>query len=206
MPAIGLSGFAQSGKTTVANFIEKNYAFRRKHIAVPLRDMLAVLLRHNGLSDEMIYRYLEGDLKESVIPELGVTSRHAQITLGTEWGRELINPDLWANTWAFGVTERDRVMNDSVRFVNEEEVIKNKLKGFTILIVRPGTKPAKFKWGIFGEKLYDWFGLLWGAHASERTDLLNPTYVVVNDGTEEDLFAQIDGIMSDEGWTFRLVA
>src|SRR5436190_14270704 len=88
---IGLSGFAQSGKTTAALYLEQKYGIRRKHIAEPLRAMLAVLLKANGMKDSMITRYLEGDLKETVIPELGVTSRYAQITIGTEWGRNLIN-------------------------------------------------------------------------------------------------------------------
>lgn len=130
-------------------------------------------------------------LTSSVIPELGVTSRYAQITLGTEWGRTLINPDLWADTWAAGVEDGESVMNDSVRFPNEETAIHG-LGGFTILIVRPGTKPAKFKWGWIGEKLHDWFGVLWGAHDSERTDLLQPDYVIHNDASVEQLYLDID--------------
>jgi hypothetical protein len=143
-------------------------------IADPLRAMLAVLLKANGMKADEITRYLEGELKEQVIPCLGVTSRYAQISLGTEWGRVLINPDLWANTWGKGMEEGESVMNDSVRFPNEEDVIRS-LGGFTILIVRPGTKPVKFKWGWICEMLYDWFGVMWGAHDSERTDRLKPT-------------------------------
>jgi hypothetical protein len=66
---------------------------------------LAVLLQANGMSSDMITRYLEGDLKEQLIPELGVTSRYAQITIGTEWGRKLIGEDLWANTWERGIAD-----------------------------------------------------------------------------------------------------
>lgn len=192
---IGLSGFAQSGKTTAALYLEQKYGVRRKHIAEPLRAMLAVLLKANGMSADMITRYLEGDLKESMIPELGVTSRYAQITLGTEWGRELVDQDLWANTWAAGIEDGGSVMNDSVRFPNEEQAI-HQLGGFTILIKRPGTKPVKFSWGWIGEKLYDWFGVLWGAHDSERTDLLKPDYVIHNDSTVEQLYADIDAAIA----------
>jgi hypothetical protein len=195
MTVLGLSGFAQSGKTAAAKYLETK-GYTRKHTAEPLRAMLAVLLKANGLSSEMITRYLEGDLKEQMIPEIGVTSRVAQITLGTEWGRERVNPDLWADTWARGISADDNVLNDSVRFPNEEAAIRD-LDGFTIMIKRPGTKPAKFKWGFIGEKLYDWFGVLWGAHDSERIDRLSPDYVIKNDGTLQDLYDAIDRVVED---------
>jgi hypothetical protein len=195
--SIGLSGFAQTGKTTVANYIEAKYGYRRQHIAEPLRDMLRTLLRRFGLEDELITRYLTGDLKEKVIPELGVTSRHAQITIGTEWGRELIDDDLWANLWAYEADQAGgKAMNDSVRFPNEEQAIRA-LGGFTILVVRPGTRPAAFK-SWLGRKFYDWFGCMWGVHPSERIDLLNPDYTIVNSGSLEELYCKVDEIMERE--------
>ncbi|MEY9138477.1 hypothetical protein ABIE79_010005 [Bradyrhizobium diazoefficiens] len=194
MTVVGLSGFAQSGKTTAALYLEKKYGIRRKHIAEPLRAMLAVLLKANGMSSDMISRHLEGDLKECVIPELGVTSRYAQITLGTEWGRQLIGDDVWANTWERGIEDGDSVMNDSVRFPNEADAIRRR-GGVVILIKRPGTRPANFKWGKIGAFLYDKFGLMWGVHDSERTDRLNPDFVIHNDSTVEQLYADIDAAM-----------
>lgn len=194
MTVIGLSGFAQSGKTAAALYLEKKYGVRRKHIAEPLRAMLAVLMQANGMSSEEITRYLEGDLKESVVPCLGVTSRYAQITIGTEWGRELINQDLWANTWARGIQDDESVMNDSVRFPNEAEAIRQ-LGGIVIMIKRPGTKPAKFKWGRIGEFLYDRFGLMWGVHPSERIDLIKPDFIIHNDSSIEQMQADLDAAM-----------
>lgn len=196
MRALGISGLAGSGKTTAALHIEGRWGFRRKHIATPLRAMLAVLLRANGLDEETIHRYLEGDLKETVIPELGVTSRQAQITLGTEWGRQLISPDLWARTWARGIGLTDRVMNDSVRFLNEEEVIRE-MGGITIMIERPGAEPAAYRWNGLGRTLYGTTGLMWGVHDSERTDRLMPDYTIVNDGSVEDLHRALDEVMMD---------
>lgn len=194
MTVVGLSGFAQSGKTTAALYLEKKYGIRRKHIAEPLRAMLAVLLQANGMSSAMITRYLEGDLKEKLIPELGVTSRYAQITLGTEWGRQLINNDLWSNTWCRSVQDGESVMNDSVRFPNEADAIR-KLGGIVIMIKRPGTKPAKFNWGKVGEFLFDKFGIMWGVHPSERIDLIKPDYVIDNEHSIEQLHADLDMVM-----------
>lgn len=195
MTVVGLSGFAQSGKTTAALYLEQKYGIRRKHIAEPLRAMLAVLLTANGMKADEITRYLEGDLKEQVIPCLGVTSRYAQITIGTEWGRELISQDLWASTWARGIADGESVMNDSVRFPNEAEAVR-KLGGIVIMIKRPGAKPAKFKWGKIGEFLYDKFGLMWGVHDSERSDRIKADFVIHNDASVEQLYADLDEAMA----------
>jgi hypothetical protein len=188
---IGLSGFAGSGKTAAAQHIEKQWGFQRRHIAEPLRRMLASLMRDNGIEEEMIERYLTGDLKDGVIiPEFGVTSRDLQITLGTEWGRTHVGENLWVDTWHRGIKPGERVMNDSVRFPNEERAIKED-RGITILIRRPGTGPAKFK-SRMGRLLYKLTGLMWGVHDSERVDRLRPTYIIDNDGSLDDLYRQID--------------
>jgi hypothetical protein len=191
MTAIGLSGFAQSGKTTAAKYLEEKYGFERHHIAETLRAMLAVLLKNNGIPSDMITRYLEGDLKETVIPQIGKSGRELQISIGTEWGRELVHPDLWANTWAALIGRGHKAMNDSVRFPNEEGAIKD-LGGFTVLIKRPGTGPVAFKWGKIGKFLFDTFGLMWGVHDSERTDRLKPTYIIHNDGDVQALYDDLD--------------
>ena len=205
MTVVGLSGFAQSGKTTAALYLEKKYGIRRKHIAEPLRAMLAVLLTANGMKADEITRYLEGDLKEQVIPCLGVTSRYAQITIGTEWGRELINENLWANTWAAGVADGESVMNDSVRFPNEAAAIRQ-LGGFVIMIKRPGTKPAKFKWGKLGEFLYDKLGIMWGVHPSERIDLIKPDFIIHNDADVETMYADLDKAMAEHFSKTQLIS
>lgn len=132
--------------------------------------MLAVLLQANGMKADEITEYLEGDLKEQVIPCLGVTSRYAQITIGTEWGRELISQDLWSNAWAAGVTDGESVMNDSVRFPNEAAAIRG-LGGVVIMIKRPGTRPAKFK-NKLGEFLFDKFGIMYTAKRREAAAIL----------------------------------
>lgn len=194
---LGISGFAGSGKTTVATYIEMKCGYERRHIAEPLRRMLASLLREYGMPDDEIARYLTGELKEAVIPCLGVTSRHAQITIGTEWGRELINPDIWADLWARQAAQSKRpVMNDSVRFPNEEDAIRA-VGGITILVTRPDTGPAAFKWGQFGKWLYEVFGIMWGVHDSERVDRMDPDFILANNGSLELLYAKIDSIMTE---------
>ncbi|WP_439357743.1 hypothetical protein [Bradyrhizobium sp. DASA03007] len=205
MTVVGLSGFAQSGKTTAALYLEKKYGIKRRHIAEPLRAMLAVLMQANGMKADEITDYLEGSKKEQIVPCLGVTSRYAQITLGTEWGRELISEDLWSNTWAAGVKDGESVMNDSVRFPNEADAIRG-LGGVVIMIKRPGTRPAKFKWGKLGEFLYDKLGLLWGVHDSERIDRIKPDFVIHNDGSLETLYADLDKAMATHFSRVQLIS
>lgn len=192
-PPIGLSGFAQSGKTTAANYLEVEYGYKRLHIAEPLRKMIGELLWSFGMFADERDKYLEGYLKEEVIPCLGVTSRHAQITLGTEWGRNHISPDLWVNAWKHRAASFAAPMNDSVRFPNEERTIRD-MDGFTILIVRPGCGPAAFKSRI-GKWLFETFGMMRGVHDSERTDRLSPDYVIHNTGTVEQLHRMLDRVV-----------
>ena len=203
-PAIGISGYAGAGKTEVARVLESEFGYTRRHIAEPLRRMLASLLREYGMPMTMVEAYLTGSRKEDVIPELGVTSRHCQITLGTEWGREQIGQDLWANLWARqAASVGGAVLNDSVRFPNEEAAIRD-IKGFTILVERPGVGPAAFKWKRLGPLLLRWFGVHWGVHDSERVDRLRPTYRIVNDGSVEDLRDAVRGVMYRQGFANRL--
>ena len=196
---VGLSGYAGSGKTAAATRLTLRWGMTRQHIAEPLRRMLASLMRDFGYCEEHIERYLTGDLKEELIEGIGATSRHCQITLGTEWGRQQIRSDLWADLWVRQAQlAGGGVMNDSVRFPNEEIAIRDSDVGFTVLIQRPGTGPAAFKWKRLGPLLYRRFGCMWGVHDSERVDRLNPDYVVVNDGTLSDLYDKIDAIMRAE--------
>lgn len=89
MNIIGFAGKAGAGKDTCADYLISTYAHRRAALAQPLKTML-----HAGLGlDPADYQTLEQ--KEAVIPWLGVSYRHAAQSLGTDWGRKLINPDVW---------------------------------------------------------------------------------------------------------------
>jgi hypothetical protein len=202
-PSIGLSGFAKSGKTTAANYLEAEYGYTRLHIADPLRAMLHSLLIDFGYDYDQIHYYLEGAGKENVIPCLGVTSRHAQITLGTEWGRAQISPDLWVNCWQQRAERlTSPAMNDSVRFPNEETKIRQ-MNGFTIMIVRKVAGPVAFT-SRLGKLAYRLTGAMWGVHPSERVDLLRPDFIVHNNGTLKQLHLMLDRVMYAVGEDYHV--
>lgn len=82
---IGLMGKARVGKDTAANALVQEFGFSRYAFADPLKNMLTA-----GFGD----LFHEGD-REQVIKWLGKSPRQLMQTLGTEWGRNLVHPDLW---------------------------------------------------------------------------------------------------------------
>ena len=126
---------AQSGKTTVATFLQER-GYCRLPFAQPMRDMLSSMLSHLGYSEELIAHHLNVD-KEAVLPELGVSARHLLRTLGTEWGRECVSPTVWLDVWLAKARRKSFVVVDDVRFTNEAELIHT-LGGEVWRITRPG--------------------------------------------------------------------
>lgn len=117
----------QSGKTTVAKYMVEKYDYIRLSFASPLKAMMTTLLEASGYSDSEADEYVYGSRKEDVIPIFGRTSREMMQTLGTEWGRNAVSPDIWMK-----VTERKmvelldagkRVIIDDMRFHNEFEMV-----------------------------------------------------------------------------------
>ena len=129
---IGLSGLKGSGKSTAANFLVEA-GFMKMSFAEPIKRMLACV----GLS----YEDLFGSRKEEPNSMLdGKTPRYAMQTLGTEWGRDLISPDLWVNVVKHDILYRhagDNIVIDDCRFPNEIAMILD-MKGIIVYIERGG--------------------------------------------------------------------
>jgi hypothetical protein len=170
---IGLCGVAGSGKTTVANILVEKYGFQRVAFADPLKDMLKAV----GFTHEQLY----GSEKEVVVPDLGVTPRHAMQTLGTEWGRQHIGTDFWVKLWmrkvqALRIKGID-VVCDDIRFRNEAAAVRS-MGGGVIAVFRP-TSTLK--------------GYPEALHSSE-TGMLIPDRIVHNDGDLQALEVWVDRI------------
>lgn len=130
---IALVGNVGAGKSTVAQHLIEQHGYKLVKFAGPLKNMLRAI----GLDDEEI----EGSRKEVPCDLLcGKTPRHAMVTLGTEWGRDLIGPEFWTGLWmeetAAHLNAGQVVVVDDCRFPNEYEAVK-KMRGVAWHIVRP---------------------------------------------------------------------
>lgn len=124
---IGLySPSPQSGKSTIAQHLKATRHYVVLPFAETLKDMATVLLEALGHEREHIEQLLSHN-KGFYVPELGCTVRHLLQTLGTDFGRKLIDRDIWNNVWlAKYQSLRHRnidVVVDDVRFVNEAELL-----------------------------------------------------------------------------------
>lgn len=138
---IGLAGYAQSGKSTVANILAEQYGFQRLAFADGIRRCLfalnPVVPTEDGvvrLQDLVTQRGWE-DAKVS-FPEV----RRLLQVFGTEVGRELFDEDVWVQELfkAMGsIGSADYVIAD-VRFPNEVGAIRS-AGGEVWRIVRPFT-------------------------------------------------------------------
>ena len=175
---VGLMGPAGAGKSEVAKHLRENYGFQTPHIKAPFADMFRALLLHLGYSEEDATRFIDGDWKRKVVPELRITSTEAQQTLGTEWGRTCIRPSIWTDLWCLKadaiMSEGKSVALESVRFIDEANAV-SKRGGLLIEVRRPGTGAIN-------------------AHVSEAIPA-PPDHILFNDGTIDQLRSRVDALI-----------
>jgi hypothetical protein len=139
---IGLySPAPRSGKTTVARYLI-DAGFETISFAQPLKRMATVLLMELGLDHDTITNLLEHGKGDS-IPGIKTNLRHILQTLGTEWGRDCIHPEIWLMCWERSATRHLNngfpVVCDDIRFPNEAALIR-RLGGELWCITRPNTE------------------------------------------------------------------
>jgi hypothetical protein len=120
---IGLCGPAGAGKNTVAEllFDSDRCSFHQMAFADPLYECISVI---TGIS---VGGLQKRDVKEAVIPWLGKSPRQMLQSMGTEWGRDSIHPEIWIRSAMYRATPhlavgRSVVVTD-VRFDNEAQAI-----------------------------------------------------------------------------------
>lgn len=165
---VGLSGYARSGKDTVATLLVDH---KRRAFADAMRHALYILnpivLQEAERVQDVVDRY-GWDKAKTIFPEV----RRLLQVLGTEVGRELIDNDVWVNMATRDLKPTDKVVFADVRFHNEAQAIKD-LGGQIWRVNRPGTTPIN-------------------AHSSETAMNDWPfDAILTNDGSLEDLEAQV---------------
>lgn len=141
---IGLAGRAGSGKDSVAEHLADAHNALRYAFATPIKGGLVAML---GLDPQDLE---DRERKEQPIEWLGRSPRYLLQTLGTQWGRELVAPDIWVRlarrVWAEAVTAPEYgyapalVLLD-VRFPDEAEMIRE-LGGWVVHLRRPDAPPV----------------------------------------------------------------
>jgi hypothetical protein len=134
-----------SGKSTVAQLILELQPHRRLlPFADPLRAMLRPLLLSAGYSHEQATAVLntpQGKASPLTLIPGAPTPRRLLQTIGTDWGRDLIHPDLWIHIWLFRARCSAGVIADDVRFNSEANAIRQ-LGGSIWAVTRPGATDA----------------------------------------------------------------
>lgn len=170
---IGFSGRKGSGKTSIAKELEK-IGFERISFADPIKIMLFALFNECGF-DYITAELLLNQEKEIILEKIGKSARQMMQSLGTDWGRNMVNDDLWL-LCARNKIEKHHSSNiviDDVRFNNEAQMIRD-LGGLIINIDRTA-----------GNIDFD-------AHVSESGIIMKPGDVMLtNDGTIWDLLNEV---------------
>ncbi len=146
------SSSMQSGKSTVASMLVKRLRAQRMAFAEPFYDFIInIATPFIGTVDETKAWLADERKDKGAIPDLtvpgsagqegcDVTLRWMLQSIGTQWGRNLIDRDLWtklAERKALANLPISPVIFDDMRFPNEFEMIK-RWSGKTIRVVRPG--------------------------------------------------------------------
>lgn len=167
-PVIGIAGKAGTGKDTIADLIVMlRLGGYRYSFADPLRAMLKAGFRIDMYDRDWIRR------KEDPVKHLGKSPRQLMQSLGTEWGRNLVHPDIWVKEALIRLLEcgPGMVIAD-VRFDNEAEWVR--IRGGKLIHVTRFCAPLVHQ------------------HASENGVCVEPgDWSLENDGTIEDLRARI---------------
>ena len=203
---IGICGFIGSGKDTIADYLVNLHHFRRESFASTLKDAVAQVF---GWDRTM----LEGRTKqarewrEQVDPWWAnrlnmpnLTPRWILQYWGTEVCRQGFHDDMWIASLENKLrTSTDNVVISDCRFPNEIKSIKQ--AGGIIVCVKRGIQPHWLDIAMQANRgsgnAQDWLKNE-KIHASE-TAWVGTHFddVLDNDGTIDDLFTQVKGLVSN---------
>lgn len=132
---IGLAGLKQSGKSTAGDYLASKYKFDNTSFAAPMRRFAMDVLYMNEVQLEL------GKERPVAFLDNKITPRKFLQLLGTEWGREMIHPDLWVRACLMRVRLEHNTVISDVRFCNEAHAIRA-MGGKIVQIVRTNQTPT----------------------------------------------------------------
>lgn len=171
------------GKSTVARHLEHSWGYTVMSFAAPMKLIAHVLLSQLGYSCDGIQRMLHGEDKELLIPELKTTPRHILRTLGTEYGRQCIHPDIWIKIAHIQMQKAflegaSGIVFDDCRFPNEAAFLHTQGAKLWLIDGPPRTESD-------------------ATHASDGNLSVGITFdhKILNDKSFVDLYSRIDSIL-----------
>jgi len=126
---IGLIGYKQSGKDTIADYLVKNYNYHKLSFAEPLKEICKILF---NFDEEQLY----GNKKEIIDINWNITPRQVYQFVGTHLFRNEIQkllPNINDNFWVEILkqkivkllNENKKIVISDIRFLNELSMIKS---------------------------------------------------------------------------------
>lgn len=168
---IGLTGYAQSGKDTVGQYLVTEHKYHRIGFADAVRDAVYTL---NPMIKtdrwETLQEYIDYVGWDRAKVDNSEARRLLQI-MGTEVGRMLFGPDVWINIAERKAGSEPRVVITDVRFPNEADWIRSR-GGIVVRVDRSGVGPVN-------------------GHASDQL-AFSPDMTIDNVGTIDELYAEVD--------------
>jgi len=177
---IGLSGYARSGKDTIADHLVEHHGFVKLSFAGPMRESLYKLNPEIRDLTGMVYSFQQAvdlfgweDMKTYFPAYRGLMQR-----MGTEVGRDLFGEDFWVDQAIKRIPEGAHVVISDVRYQNEAQAIQKNF-GQVWRIERHGIAAAN-------------------DHTSEHDlDAYEFDHRITNNDLIEDLHKTVDSIIAN---------
>lgn len=170
---VGITGFARSGKDTVADYLVKHHGYTKLSFAEPIKQACKAIFGFN-------HEQLHGDLKEVPDKYWNITPRQAFQKVGTDLLRDQFDKDIWIKAlqkqvelnYEMGIK---RIVISDVRFDNEISYLK-----------------SMYNTSIWKVKRHQVLSKCVLEHKSERPDDLEFDYVLYNTDTLDNLYKQVN--------------
>lgn len=159
---IGVVGFIGSGKGTVADILVQKHNFTKLSFADTVKDATAAIFGWprallEGDTDESRAWREEKDEWWSEKTGKHITPRNMLQLMGTEVGRDMIDPNIWVYSLERRLELYPNVVIADVRFPNEIKFIQS--KGGFVIRVKRGPDP-------------EWYDTAYRANKEGNTDLM----------------------------------
>ena len=132
---VGLSGYAQSGKDTIANILVEGYGFKRVAFADKIRELLYEM--NPDFRDTLLRQAVDNFGWDEVKKDASVRRMMQNLGVGA---RTIFGDAFWINQAMRDLSYDNNFVFTDVRFTNEAEIIKAN-HGQVWRGVRPGINP-----------------------------------------------------------------